>query len=371
MSARRLLARVSTTLCVALAATSAQLRAQSYNVDIGVSSLYPTPSSTYGAAAGQTGAWNSVPCSVGTSTTIFDLAGNSGLVNVKLSGGATQQSQTNLPGASVDALALLADAHDPGAASQTWTIAGLASGEYVVYAYALSPANAQYRTIVRVAGSPDVPQTVGGPWSGTFTLGVTHARHRISVSAGSSIAITVERATQPAVNFAALSGFQIVQTSTSGTPFCSGDGTDPTVTTACPCQNKGLALHGCANSANPVGASLRATGSTALDNVVLRAAEMPASVLCVFFQGDALVDQPYGDGILCVGGALVRLRQRVAMSGASVFPDTTDTWTLSQRGGVTPGSGDVRVYQAYYRNASTLFCPPSTFNATNGWRIAW
>jgi len=45
--------------------------------------------------------------------------------------------------------------------------------------------------------------------------------------------------------------------------------------------------------------------------------------------------------------------------------------TLSARGGVVPGSGTLRYYSTYYRNASTSFCPPATFNVTNGWKILW
>jgi hypothetical protein len=366
MAALRLLAA---TLVVSAAAVRA--RAQSYNVDIGVSAVYPTPSSIYGAAPAQTGAWNSVPCSIGTPTTIFDLAGNSGVVTIRLSGGAQMQSNMNLGGASAEALALFGDAHDPGSVPQRWTIAGLASGDYVVYSYALSPVSAQYRTSISVASSPDPAQIVGGAWTGTLALGTTHARHAVTVSAGTDIVVTVERTASPPVNFAALGGLQIVQLSTSGSAFCSGDGVDAAVTTDCPCHNFGLALHGCANSANPVGASLWGSGATAADDVVLRAAGMPATVLSLCFQGDGLQDQPYGDGILCVGGNLVRLRQHVSSGGASMFPDANDPWSLSLRGGVTPGSGALRFYQAYYRNASTLFCPPATFNATNAWQITW
>jgi len=352
-------------------AAAVRSRAQSYNVDIGVSAVYPTPSSVYGAAAGQTGAWNSVPCAIGTHTTIFDLAGNSGLVTITLSGGAPLQSNANLAGASADALALFGDAHEPGNVARTWTISGLASGEYVVYSYALSPASAQYRTLVDVAHSPDPAQLVGGAWTGTFSLGITHARHAVSVTPGADIVVSVERAASPPGNLAALGGLQIVQVSTSGFAFCAGDGVDPSVTTNCPCQNFGLALHGCANSASPIGANLWGSGATSSDDVVLRAANMPASVLCLCFQGDGKADQTYGDGVLCVGGSLVRLRQRLANGGTSSFPDATDPWSLSLRGGVTPGSGAVRFYQAYYRNASTLFCPPATFNATNAWQITW
>jgi hypothetical protein len=98
---------------------------------------------------------------------------------------------------------------------------------------------------------------------------------------------------------------------------------------------------------------------------------MPLVVSCIYLQGDALDDIVFGDGVRCAGGSLLRLRSVANVGGASSFPDSTETITLSQRGGVLPGSGDVRYYQTYYRNAAALFCPPETFNVTNGWRITW
>ena len=40
-------------------------------------------------------------------------------------------------------------------------------------------------------------------------------------------------------------------------------------------------------------------------------------------------------------------------------------------GGLVPGSGAMRFYQTYYRNASAAFCPPATFNVTNGFQVVW
>ena len=156
-----------------------------------------------------------------------------------------------------------------------------------------------------------------------------------------------------------------------GTPFCTGDGLDATLTTACPCANSGAPGHGCANSVVADGALLRATGEVALDDVVLEGSGMPASVACIYLQGDFATDLPFGDGVRCAGGTLLRLRTVVNSGGASAFPDATETITLAQRGGMTIGSGVLRYYQTYYRNAAALFCPPETFNVTNGLIITW
>ena len=153
--------------------------------------------------------------------------------------------------------------------------------------------------------------------------------------------------------------------------FCAGDGVATDHTTPCPCANNGALGNGCANSANPNGANLTTTGTTLGDNVVLQGSGMPATVACIYLQGSALDDTVFGDGVRCTGGTLLRLRTKVNSGGASSFPDSVETITLSQRGGVTVGSGVRRYYQTYYRNSSGLWCPPETFNVTNGWVIDW
>ena len=154
------------------------------------------------------------------------------------------------------------------------------------------------------------------------------------------------------------------------TAFCAGDGALVDHTTPCPCGNDGSPGKGCANSVTSAGAVLGGTGVPANDGVVLTANGMPTTAACVFLQGDALADAVFGDGVRCVGGMLLRLRTRTSAGGTAVFPNSTDTTTLAQRGGVVPGSGVRRFYQTYYRN-SAAFCTPDTFNVTNGWRVDW
>jgi hypothetical protein len=155
------------------------------------------------------------------------------------------------------------------------------------------------------------------------------------------------------------------------TEFCAGDGTLADHTTPCPCANNGTAGNGCANSANAAGGNLAATGLPSNDDVVLNGSGMPLTVACIYLQGDALDDVVFGDGVRCTGGTLLRLRTKTNVGGASSFPDSVETVTLSQRGGVTIGSGARRYYQTYYRNAAALFCPPETFNVTNGVIVDW
>lgn len=98
---------------------------------------------------------------------------------------------------------------------------------------------------------------------------------------------------------------------------------------------------------------------------------MPQTVTSIFLQGDGLEDGVFGDGVRCAGGNLLRLRARSTSGGSSQFPNASDTVALSQRADVTVGSGLVRHYQVFYRNAAVTFCPSGASNATNGRTIVW
>ena len=155
-----------------------------------------------------------------------------------------------------------------------------------------------------------------------------------------------------------------------GTPNCAGDGSLPL---DCPCSNTGTFGRGCANSANSAGALLSAVGDTASDSVRLDTSGMPTTSSCIFLKRDVYDANSvsFGDGLLCTSGSLVRLRTKIAAGGAASFPDSADTVTLSARGSTPPGSGLTGFYQTYYRNASATFCPPETFNISNGYQITW
>jgi len=167
----------------------------------------------------------------------------------------------------------------------------------------------------------------------------------------------------------------VVDPPNTGHAFCASDGSLTDHTTPCPCGNTGAAGNGCAHSFNPAGANLSASGTVAADDVVLLATGLPTTSFTLFMQHDAPGDTVFHDGVLCAGGGLVRLRGRNAVAGVASFPNSLFandvTTTLSQRGSVTIGSGALRFYAAFYRNASTTFCPPATANVTNGWRIVW
>jgi hypothetical protein len=149
--------------------------------------------------------------------------------------------------------------------------------------------------------------------------------------------------------------------------FCLGDGSG----TACPCGNNGAAGHGCANSVNASGATLTAAGtaSTVADTLQLSAGGMPATATCLFFQGTtAAAAAPFGDGLRCVGGTVIRLATKTAAGGAASYPEPGDP-SISVRGALTTDGGQ-RAYQVWYRN-SAAFCTSATFNLTGGVRVDW
>jgi len=152
--------------------------------------------------------------------------------------------------------------------------------------------------------------------------------------------------------------------------YCAGDGS----ATNCPCSNLGATGRGCRNSFPTFGAQLAGDGlaSVADDDVVLTSSGMPASSSALFFQGTAQqnagLGSMFGDGLRCVGGAVIRLGTKTASGGVASYPTVGDA-SISVRG-LVPPAGGVRYYQAWYRNAAA-FCTVSTFNLTNGVQIAW
>ena len=153
-----------------------------------------------------------------------------------------------------------------------------------------------------------------------------------------------------------------------GFPFCFGDGTGPA---ACPCSNTGAAGRGCANSQNPAGAQLAASGTTTPDTLVMTSSgELPNSS-SILLQGSVDLVTPliFGDGLRCVGGNLKRLYVRSASGGVVSFPPPAGPSISAQsaiRGDpIAPGS--TRSYQVYYRDPSATFCPNPP---GNGWNVS-
>ena len=168
----------------------------------------------------------------------------------------------------------------------------------------------------------------------------------------------------PHFNFGMV-GAVTVAPSEPGSAYCFGDGSG----TACPCGNAGGAGEGCANDTGS-GSVLSATGSASIaaDDLVLSATNLtPGPGL--YFQGNNAVNSgngnPFGDGLRCAGGSVVRLEIRFANSGNNF---TTES-TLSA-GWLLISAGQTKRYQYWYRDAGTSPCS-SLFNLTNGYEITW
>jgi hypothetical protein len=152
-----------------------------------------------------------------------------------------------------------------------------------------------------------------------------------------------------------------------GWSICSGVSSSP-----CPCGISGIAPRGCPNSVESAGAYLSASGSAsvAAADLALTAVSLPHGT-ALFFQGDVALANgagiAFGDGLRCAGGNVVRFDVVASPGGMAQCP-LQGTQPIAVRGGVVPG--DVRFYQAWYRDAAS-FCTSATFNLTNGVRVAW
>ncbi len=146
-----------------------------------------------------------------------------------------------------------------------------------------------------------------------------------------------------------------------GTAYCNGDGSG----TPCPAGNNNdgsLGVAGCANTNNGGGGTLRATGSTAT-SVDLVAGNVQPGQPGLFFQADNAINgglgNPFGDGLRCAGGSVVRLGVVPAdANGDAVLASIPN-----------PGPGVTKRYQYWYRNPGITF--GAGFNLTNGYEITW
>jgi hypothetical protein len=366
--------RISSILFGCLAASSCVLfaetaRAQSFNLDVGDNLiLSPVPSSAYGGVANQPGVWNNVKTPY--STTLLFLNGSMSSVTTA----STSPNAFNFPGfANGDDQNLMYDVQDIDQFSGTahWTISGLTPGAYTIYTYAWAPENTGAQTSVDVVGSSDPAQIVGGVWAGPpHVLGVTYALHHVVVNGPLVIDVAGHNAS------GSINGFQIVQDSSSFTPFCFGDGS---AAVGCPCNNTGAAGHGCDNSAATGGALLVANGSTTPDSVVLTSSNELPNVLSIFLQGNSSATAPplfFGDGLRCAAGTLKRLYSKNASGGTVSAPGPGDPSITARSAAlgdtITPGS--TRYYQVYYRDPVLTFCPQppgNSWNVSGGIIILW
>ena len=143
-----------------------------------------------------------------------------------------------------------------------------------------------------------------------------------------------------------------------GITYCSGDGS----TLPCPCANDARRGEGCKNS-NDVGARLVAVGSTSVakNDLRLGASQLATSGTALFFTGTTTQLAAFGDGLRCVGGAVVRLGAQVVNCGTITRTNIVPSLGVS--------SGATRYFQTWYRNPSGP-CGLS-FNLTHGLELTF
>lgn len=157
---------------------------------------------------------------------------------------------------------------------------------------------------------------------------------------------------------------------------------------ACPCANAPAGPgRGCNNSSNTGGARLVMTAqngaSISNDTVVATATNELAFRTTLFVQGDGLIAGGVlsGDGVRCAGGQLLRLNALTTAAsngqGTATYPNALVTQGIAARSaalGAPIQPGDVRHYQAIYRDANGGFCPPpqgDTWNTTGAVTLTW
>ena len=157
-------------------------------------------------------------------------------------------------------------------------------------------------------------------------------------------------------------------------PICFGD---PGYGTPCPCGNDNdgsVPGSGCANGAFASGAHLTSSGTASVsnDSLVLSATGLHPNNTGLYFQANQAINGgngiPFGDGLRCAGGALIRLQIRFADSAGS----SATTIAIATKGGVSPG--DTKRYQCWYRdNSGSQPCGVGVndFNLSNGYQVTW
>ncbi len=350
------------------------VRAQSFNIDLGDSTLPPSPANAYAAAPPQAGFWNTYTPLLSDPLSLVDVAGQPSGVAIALTASnlASESAGDNLNVDGDDA-ALLED--HILCQSAVWDLTGLSDGGYTVYTYAWSPDTPGRQTQIEVAGSAEGPQIVGASdWSGMHELGVTYARHTVSVSGGS---LTLS-AVNVGVNVGTINGFQLIpdgaitDCNANGVP----DDDDLAAGTSADANGNGVpdecdgpgTKHcvGAANSFDAAGASLFVEGSAivALDDLRLHTYRVPNTV-GMYFYGPTRVQHPFGDGLRCVGGQIQRVQPPLSASNNQQIR-MLDLSAAPHSARITPGV--TLSFQLWYRDAQA---GASGFNFSDAAEVAF
>lgn len=374
-------AAASLGLLLALAASN-RASAQGFNVDLYADATFPAPSASFGAAAGQVGAWNAIACTFCEPQVfpLVDLNGQASSVSLRTTLGGFANA---CPAGAFtpDEQALLGGGQGGSDAQNavTFALQGLPAGVYDLYAYvgqrclSLAPAPVRISTwldsgvATPLAGVQEQVVEGSAPIGVTFQERGNFARFRFQVASGQRLSASFVAAVSGSFN---ANGIQLVPVAGPVIPLCFGTNE---ASNGCPCGGA-VWGRGCASSFQSSGAALVGSGvpSVATDGLVLAADSVSDSVV-TFFQGTTLLGGGsgivFGDGQRCAGGALVRIASKLASGGQASYPVGGEL-PISVKGFV-PGAGGPRYYQVRYRDSFPGYCSPDTFNATNAVAVTW
>lgn len=125
----------------------------------------------------------------------------------------------------------------------------------------------------------------------------------------------------------------------------------------------------CTSLPNSTGqsATISAQGEASLEanSLVIYALDLPSHALTILLHADARVDPgtPFGHGLLCVGGTLVRAGSQNAVNGVVIAAQNVRG---PRYAGVEPG--DVRHFQLWYRDAAA---PGGGYNTTDALAVTF
>lgn len=153
----------------------------------------------------------------------------------------------------------------------------------------------------------------------------------------------------------------------TSTAFCAGDAS----AAACPCGNDSASGSGagCLNSTG-AGALLHAFGSTSVgaDDLIFTSSGLPTTTPALLYTGTQAIaggmGTPFGDGLRCVGGDVVRLTI-VTSDGAGCAVWGPDLGSIGLW-----GAGDTRQFQVWYRDPSGGPCG-SNFNLSTAREVTF
>lgn len=345
--------------------------AQSLNVDLFGNSPATVPSDAYGAAAGQGGRWNALNCSFcePQQFPLLDLTGAPTSARLDMLQGGFGESCTDasLTG---DEAALLrsGQAGFDAFTAVRFNISGLQAGQYDLYLYAgkrCTNIAAPVTCDLTIGPSRQLQHATGVATSTPFELDGNCMRFRFELKASQVLGFNLVAGTP---EWFSAYGLQLVKLSPRILSTCFGANDE----FGCPC-GPGAFGNGCPSSYDPSGAQLQGSGvaSVTADSLVLSATGVANSPV-LFFQGTILSAQgagtKFGDGLLCAGGAFLRLAILTPENGASAYPPLGDT-PLSLRGFIPPAGGQ-RVYQVIYRDLAP-YCTSDAFNLTNAVLVTW